>query len=142
NTAELALRGNPDKVMPLLVRIAATTGHMAKAEKLAREIANRPNPAPQDIFQLAEIRQAQGDDAEALKLIAQAQAAAQSAVLPPIYGLEARRGQSLAQLKRPAEAIRAYETEIANFPRNENAYGRLAILYLMTGDRAAMDRTL
>jgi len=142
NAAELARRGNPDKVMPLLVRIAATTGHLAKAEKLAREIVNRPNPAPQDIFLLAEIRQAQGDDAEALKLIAQAQAAAESAGLPPISGLEARRGQSLVQLKRPAEAIRAYETEILNFPRNENAYGRLAVLYLVTGDRAAMDRTL
>jgi hypothetical protein len=56
--------------------------------------------------------------------------------------LEARRGTSLAQLDRPAEAIRAFETEIGNFPRNEYAYGRLAILFLMTGNRAAMDRAL
>ena len=142
NAAELALRGSPDKARPLLIRIAGTRGDMARAEKLARELVNRTNPAPQDILLLAEVRQAQGDHAEALKLIAQAQSRAESSGAPAIYGLEGRRGDSLAQLDRHAEAIQAYESEIAGFPRNENAYSRLAILYLVTGKPAAMERTL
>jgi tetratricopeptide (TPR) repeat protein len=39
------------------------------------------------------------------------------------------RGDALARLERPAEAAVAFEREIADYPRNRQAYARLAIVY-------------
>jgi hypothetical protein len=59
-----------------------------------------------------------------------------------VFGANALRGEVFAISERPADAIAAYEREIGAFPGNRTAYARLAVLYFLTGDRAAVDRTM
>ena len=138
NAGKIALNGSPDKARALLSRVAGTRGDLATAERIARELADSPNASPADILLLAEVMQARGNHAEALQLIGRAEARSQI----PVYNLDALRGESLARLERHGEAIEAFEREVQKFPGNLSAYSRLAILYFITGNRAASERTL
>ena len=45
-------------------------------------------------------------------------------------------------MTRYPEAIASFNKEIAAFPNDLDAYARLAIVYAISGDRAAAERTL
>jgi arylsulfatase A-like enzyme/tetratricopeptide (TPR) repeat protein len=138
NTAEAALKASPDRARELLVRIAGTRGDLATAERTARELAARPTATGANHLLLAEVLLARNDYEGALQFIGSAAQRAPGG----LFGLESLRGEVLMAQRRPLDAIRAFEAEIARFPHNGPAYARLAMAYAAVGDRAAAERTL
>src|SRR5438034_262171 len=61
---------------------------------------------------------------------------------PAIRLLDFGRADIRARLGRVPEAKAAFEEEIANFPRDRDAYASLAVLQWLEGDRAASERTM
>jgi len=137
--AELSMAGSPDKARALQVRVAGTKGDLARAERVARQLAERPNASPADVLLLAEVKVARGDLIGALALIDRA---ASIAGPQGTYGLEALRGEILTRLKRIDDAIAAYQREIARFPHNAEAYTHLAALQFISGRRGDAHKTL
>jgi predicted Zn-dependent protease len=77
----------------------------------------------------AEVEVRRGRFAEALAVVAAAQRAIAENSSPPVPDLDFMRGDALARLGRHAEAAAAFQGEIRAFPRNAQAYTRLAIVY-------------
>jgi choline-sulfatase len=141
-SAGAAMAGSPDKARRLEVRIALARGDTRRAEMLSSELASGNNPAAADLLLIAEVRGAEGQPAAALQAIDAAEARANQEGEKTIAGLEALRAENLVRLNRHAEAVAAYEREIAAYPGDRRAYARLAVLYFAMGNRAAVDRTL
>jgi tetratricopeptide (TPR) repeat protein len=59
-----------------------------------------------------------------------------------LYGADYLRGDILARLDRPEEAIVAYEREIAASPDHLQSYANLALIQLILGQRRQADDTL
>ena len=140
--ADAAMAGSADKSRRLQVRIALARKDYSRAEAIARQLTSADNAPAADLLLLAEVRSGAGDWRGALELIDAAGSRARAAGERGVFGLEALRAENLIRLNRPEEALRAYEREIALFPQNRSAYARLAVLYFVVGDRAAVDRTL
>ena len=137
-TAQIAVKGSPDKARRLLVRIALARRDLQRASNIAQQL---PDTAT-DLLLRADVRNAAGDREAALQLIDRADAAAKSAGESGVFGLEALRADIFARAGRNDDAVAAYEKEIATFPADRLAYARLAVLYFATGNRGAVDRTL
>jgi len=140
--ARLAMATNARKARTLLVRIAGSRGDLRKAEMLAQQLAREPDASPGDIELLAEVKVARGDLSAAMTLLndAERRAAMPGQKIP--YGFYALRGEILSRTGRNADAIAAYEQEIAAFPENFGAYSTLARLYAEAGRQADAERTL
>lgn len=123
----------------LLARIALARGNAAVAEKEARLAAEESGRRREATLLLAELRVAQGRLAEALQIADQLRDEPGAA---PLLDLESTRGDILARMNRNAEAEAAFRAEIANFPRNREAYTRLAVLHVSTNRLADAERTL
>ena len=136
-SARLARSASPEKATTVLARVALAKRDVASAEKLARELVASRN-APSDHLLLAEVLVARRDVEGAMHELDAADARGNS----PAWGVNALRGDLFAMAERPADAIAAYEREIAAFPSNRVAYARLAVLYFLSGDRKAVDRTV
>jgi tetratricopeptide (TPR) repeat protein len=78
---------------------------------------------------IAEIRLRQNQPAEALRILDAALTAAPAGVREQIGNAEFLRGDALARLNRFGEAETAFQEEIRLFPKNTDAYARLAVLY-------------
>ncbi|MCM2316815.1 MAG: sulfatase-like hydrolase/transferase [Thermoanaerobaculia bacterium] len=130
--AELALALDPARARETLARIALVQGNLDVAEREARasmESAGASLVSPQIIY--AEILQKRGRYDEALAAIADAERRSTAQGLGAVYGLEFLRGDTYARKEMPAEAVAAYEREIAAFPHNRQAYANLAILHFL-----------
>lgn len=123
----------------LLARIALARGNAAEAEREARLAAEESGRRREATLLIAELRVAQGRLAEALQIADQLRDEPGAA---PLLDLESTRGDALARMSRNAEAEAAFRTEIANFPRNREAYTRLAVLYVTMNRLPDAERVL
>lgn len=141
--AELALALDPARARETLARVALVEGNLDLAEREARasmDSAGASLVAPQIVY--AEILQKRGRYDDALASIADAERRSTAQGLGPVYGLEFLRGDTYARKEMPAEAVAAYEREIAAFPHNRQAYANLAILHFLLRRPERMQSTL
>src|SRR5881296_3948149 len=59
-----------------------------------------------------------------------------------LYGIDYLRGDILARLDRPDEAIAAYRREILNSPEHLQSYANLAVIYMIEEDPRAAKEVL
>ncbi|MFZ2492550.1 MAG: sulfatase-like hydrolase/transferase, partial [Thermoanaerobaculia bacterium] len=139
--AELALTSNPPGAHLLLGRIVLAGGDPAGARRHAAEAAKSANYRAQATLLTAQALLAENppNAVAALRELDQLKRSRGGARLE---GLEAGRANAFMYLSRPNEAIPAFRAEIAQFPRQRDAYGRLATVYLMVGDFASADAVL
>jgi arylsulfatase A-like enzyme/thioredoxin-like negative regulator of GroEL len=123
----------------LLARIALARGNAADAEREARLAAEESGRRREATLLIAELRVAQGRLPEALQLADQLRDEPGAA---PLLDLESTRGDALARMSRNGEAENAFRAEIAAFPRNREAYTRLAVLYVTMNRLEDAERAL
>ncbi len=129
--ASLAMRDHPGPAHAILARAALGKGDLPGAEREAAAArAIRGSEIDADLV-IAEISIRRERPAEALASVEDAARRRDAAAAEPIEGLEYLRGDALARMGRPTEARAAFEEEIRRFPRNTDAYARLAILYAL-----------
>jgi len=129
--AAIAMREHPGPAHAILARAALGRGETADVEKAEREANAARAIAGSEIdadLVLAEVRIRQGRIPDALTAVDDARRRRDAAGGAPIEGLEFQRGDALARLQRHGEAEAAFREEIRSFPRNTEAYARLAIV--------------
>jgi choline-sulfatase len=125
--AELASRTSPVEAHTILARAAIEEGRFAEAAEHVRFVPNDP-------LLVVDLQRAQGNLEGALQTLA--------SVNREMYGVEHRRGDILARLDRPAEAVVAYEREIARFPYHLQSYANLALIHRIEGRDGEAARVL
>ena len=140
--ADLAMKSSPAPAHTLLARIAIARRDFSTAEREATQAIGTNNPQPAAMLLLAEIHRGRGDLPAALQAIEAAARRAQELGVPKLYRLDFLRGDIYARMDRPADAVAAYQREIANFPENTQAYANLAIIYFLQGQGAEVERVL
>jgi choline-sulfatase len=130
--AQIALPTSPAGARSLLAQIAMAEGDLAAAEREARaaveaeSFSGRIGPK----IVLAQTLQGQGRLEDALKVTQEAvDEVARMEGRPKFSGLFFQHGDLLARLGREAEAEKAFQREIEDFPSNPYPYTRLAVLY-------------
>lgn len=124
----LAVRDHPGPAHAILARAALGKDDLDTAEReaaAARSVAGSEIDA--DMIR-AEVFIRRGHPAEALAVVDEARARRSALGSEQVEGLEYLRGDALARLDRRAEAEEAFREEIRLFPRNTEAYARLAIV--------------
>ncbi|HUR80714.1 MAG TPA: sulfatase-like hydrolase/transferase [Thermoanaerobaculia bacterium] len=139
--ADLAMKSSPAPAHSLLARIAIERRDYATAEREATE-AIGPSPQPAAMLLLADIYRGRNDLPRALAATEAAAQRARELGVPKLYRVDFLRGDIYARMDRPADAVAAYQREIANFPENTQAYANLAIIEFIEGRTAEVDRTL
>jgi len=134
--AQIALKTSPAGARSLLAQIAMAEGDFAAAEREARaaveaeSFSGRIGPK----IVLAQTLQEQGRLEDALKVIQQAvDEVSRMEGRPKFSGLFFQHGDLLARLGRDAEAEKAFQREIEDFPSNPYPYTRLSVLYAAQG---------
>ncbi|HEX7252580.1 MAG TPA: sulfatase-like hydrolase/transferase, partial [Thermoanaerobaculia bacterium] len=141
--AELAQADAPADAHELLARVALARGDLAKAEREAADVAGSPNLDARRAVLLAEVRLRRNEPAEALKILDESLANLAPPARDQIGNAQFLRGDSLARLSRYPEAEAAFGEEIRLFPKNSEAYARLAIVYGVEHRRVSeVDRLL
>ncbi len=128
--AGLAVRTNPSEASMVLARAAIEQQRFREAEEWLRRVRGDP----QSLLVLSDLMRAEGNVDGALQTLAM--------VKGPLFGLEHRRADLLARLDRPAEAIAAYEREIAAYPQHLQSYANLALIHLIEGRKDEAERAL
>jgi tetratricopeptide (TPR) repeat protein len=127
--AELALTEAPADARELLSRVALARGDLEATEREAADVRGSPSLDARRAVLLAEVRLRRNQPAEALKILDDALARLDSATLAQIGNAQFLRGDALARLSRFPEAEQAFREEIRIFPKNSDAYARLAVVY-------------
>ncbi|HVG23062.1 MAG TPA: tetratricopeptide repeat protein, partial [Thermoanaerobaculia bacterium] len=140
--ADLAMKSSPAPAHTLLARVAIARRDFDTAEREANLAIGSHNPQPAAMLLMAEIHRARGNLPAAMAAIEAAARRAQELGVPKLYRLDFLRGDLYARMDRPADAVAAYQREIANFPENTQAYANLAIIYYIEGRQADVERTL
>ena len=131
-------RGVPEEI----AAIALDEGRLEEAIGQA-EVARRESPgARTPVLLLAKIQLAKGDAARALSLLDSAPGSGENGASEPLLGFQAARGDALARLGREKDAEIAFRAEIRDFPRNLDAWSRLALLYASAGRKAEFEGLL
>jgi arylsulfatase A-like enzyme/tetratricopeptide (TPR) repeat protein len=133
--ARAGLLSNPAPAHELLAWAALGRGDLVRAASEAGQATALAPGAPGSALALAEVHIRRSEPLEALAVLGGALASLRSAGGAPVRGLELARGDALARLGRYAEAQAAFRREIEAFPRNSEAYARLAIVYALEGRR-------
>jgi choline-sulfatase len=139
--AALAMAPAPRDAHLLLARAAMARNDLATAQQ-ETETAAGSDPRPSDLVWLADIAARRGAFQQSLDLLDRASRRGSESGVTKIYRLDAVRGDVLGRTGRAAEAIVAYEREIAHFPNDLHAYTNVAVLYFVTGNRPATENTL
>lgn len=140
--AELAAQQAPREAHELLARAYVEQGRFADAEASARAAIAEGDRQPSSILLLAEVQRGEGKLAEAMQTIDEAERRANDLEVPHLYGIDYLRGDVLARLDKPDEAIAAYRREIEHSPQHLQAYANLAVVYAILGKRGEMERVL
>jgi tetratricopeptide (TPR) repeat protein len=126
----------------LLARIAIARGDLATAEREANAAAQFPSARQDAELVMAQVLAARGALDQALRTVNKLVDEIEAAGGPQLAGLHFVLGDVLARMNRPDEAMEAFRREIAHFPNNRDAYARLALVKMLTGDRAGARETL
>ncbi|HEX8619470.1 MAG TPA: sulfatase-like hydrolase/transferase [Thermoanaerobaculia bacterium] len=140
--AQLALAANPRESHELLARAALAQERFAEAEQHVQSALAAGDRQPRSILLLAEVQRGSGRLQQALQTIDEAQRRATALEVRHLYGSDYLRGDVLARLDRPDEAIAAYRREIASSPDHLQSYANLALIQLILGDREPAAQTL
>jgi arylsulfatase A-like enzyme/lipopolysaccharide biosynthesis regulator YciM len=140
--AELAATQAPREAHELLARAYAEQRRFADAEASAHAAIAAGDRQPSSILLLAEVQRGEGKLTEALATISEAERRANDLEVPHLYGIDYLRGDVLARLDRPDEAVAAYRREIEHSPQHLQAYANLAVVYAVLGKRGEMERVL
>jgi choline-sulfatase len=140
--AQLALASNPRESHELLARAFLAQRRAAEAEQHAHAAIEAGDRQPRSILLLAEVQRGAGRYAQALQTIDAAEERAQALEVPHLYGADYLRGDILARLDRPQQAMAAYRNEIAHSPDHLQSYANLAIIELILGHRDAAANVL
>ncbi len=127
--AEIALPDAPADAHELLARVALARGDLAAAEREAEGVQGTPAFAARGAVLLAEVRLRRNQPAEALSTLDAALGGLDAAGREQVGNAQFLRGDALARLSRYPEAEAAFGEELRLFPRNSDAYARLAVLY-------------
>ncbi|HEU4888183.1 MAG TPA: tetratricopeptide repeat protein, partial [Thermoanaerobaculia bacterium] len=136
--ARLLLKAQPGAAHHLLGRVALARGDGVAADREARLAMDDPRTRNAGAVLLAVIAVRQGRPADAIRELDEVKKGAAA----PVPDLELTRGDALARVDRVEEAQAAFESEIAAFPNNRDAYTHLAILYAMLGRPSDAESTL
>lgn len=142
--AELA-SSTQDVAPDLLARIALRQDDLETAARRVDEALSRRGSRIGPLVTAAELRLEQERPAETLELTDQARREFEAGTQQDptvIRGLYLARGKALTLLRRPEEAIAAFEREISTFPDHLDAYTHLAYLHALLGDAPAAGATL
>lgn len=127
-------------VMPDLLLVAGEVAlraeRMGEASEMAK-LVRSSNPIQAASLE-ARIALARGDLRPAIDFADAAERLAGRSV----FGMSLVRGEANARLEKPAAAISEYRREIAAFPAHGDAYARLAIVLLLTGDQKGAGQAL
>ena len=138
--AQLAMETNPREANELLSRACIEKRDFQCAEAAANRAIDAGDRQPTSILLLAEVQRAEGNLQQALATMDQAEARANDMGVKHLYGIDYLRGDVLARLNRPEDAIAAYRREIANSPDHLQSYANLAVIYFIEEDpRTARD---
>jgi arylsulfatase A-like enzyme/Flp pilus assembly protein TadD len=127
--ADLALADAPADARELLARVALARGDLEEAQREAAGVSGTPSLNARAAVLLAEVQLRRDKPAEALKILDDALGKLDSAARAQIGNAQFLRGDALARLSRFPEAEKAFREEIRLFPKNADAYARLAIVY-------------
>lgn len=129
--ARVGLSSNPPVAHELLARIALARDDLATAEQEAKAVQGDITAGQGAAVVRAEIAIRQNRFAEALSILDEAKRGrGEEEIIPDVDFL---RGDALARLGRHSDAEAAFQAEIARFPKNTQAYTRLAVVYGLLG---------
>ncbi len=140
--AELGLAASPREAHELLARSYAELHRFPEAEQHARAAIEAGDRQPTSILLLAEVQRAEGNLEGALRTIDEAERRANDLEVRHLYGIDYLRGDILARLDRPDEAIAAFRREIANSPQHMQSYANMALVYFIQGKRQEGEQAL
>ncbi|PYQ49364.1 MAG: hypothetical protein DMF78_18450, partial [Acidobacteria bacterium] len=127
--ARIAEGANAPRAHELLARVALAGDDLDGAEREALRAAGDPSAELGAAVVRAEVRIRRERFDDARTVVDEALAQAQARRLSLVPDLHFLRGDALARLGRYGEAEAEFEEEIRLFPRNLQAYTRLAIVY-------------
>ncbi len=127
--ARIAIKVNPGQGHELLARVALKRNQLALAEREAGLAVDDPVAERNRVVLLAEIHIQRGQLPAALQVLDTERTRGAARKLAPLADLEFLRGDVLARMGRYQEAEAAFDAEIREFPRNSQAYARLAVVY-------------
>lgn len=125
--ARIGLSSNAPVGHELLARIALASDDLATAESEARAVHGDRTAELGAAVVRAEVAIRRGTPAEALSVLSDAKRGRSDSDMVP--DIDFLRGDALARLGRNDEAEAAFKEEIRRFPKNTQAYTRLAVVY-------------
>ena len=131
--ARLALATSPREANELLARVALEEGRFDAAEEHVRSALQRGDRQPATLLLLADVERTAGRLDAALRTVEEAERRAEELGVGRLQGADYLRGDLLARLDRPEEAVAAYRREIASFPQHLQAYANLAVILMIQG---------
>jgi len=136
--AELALSAHPAAARMIIAEAQLGKRDFAAAERATQEVASDPAKRDQAAVLLAQIRNGQRRFAEAMAILDTVKSSAGEKV-PTNYWFA--RGDALVRLRRVPEAMQAFQNEMRLYPKNREAYVRLAVLQILSGNEPDARRT-
>ncbi len=140
--ASLAAAMNPREAHELSARALVELKRFRDAEENAQLAIGEGDRQPSSILLLAEVQRAEGNLPGALLTIGEAERRANDLEVRHLYGLDYLRGDVLARLDRPEDAVAAYQREIQFSPQHLQSYANLAVIYRIEGKNAEAAKTL
>ncbi len=139
--AELALSAHPSAARMIMAQAYLAKKDLASAERHSQLLASDPDKGNDAAVLLAQIRVAQRrlPEASAILDAMKSRTDAEGRQVPPNYWFA--RGDILARTNRLPEAERAFAEEMRLYPRNREAYVRLAVLQTLSGREPEARRT-
>lgn len=139
--AKLGMAVHPGAAHAVLAKAYLSKGDFAAAENEAQWLTNDPTRRIEGLVAMAQIRTVQKrlDDAWSLAESARAEVAARGGQPVPLLAFV--RGDLLATRGQVAEAEQAFRDEMRLFPRDREAFVRLAALQTLQGRVADAERT-
>jgi choline-sulfatase len=140
--ARLGLAVNPGNAHLLLGRAALAESDLETATREAEQALATFNYRVPALVLLAQVdvKRRRLDDALAKIAQARQELSAKQQETPPL--LHFVHGDILARMNRVPEAVAAFEEEIRLFPDERQAYASLAVVHVLSGNRAAADATM
>ena len=139
--AELALDAHPSAARMAIARAHLAKKDLGSAERESTALLDDPQKKNDAAVLLAQVRIAARRLPEAMALLDRVQKSASAAGEPAPTNYWFARGDALARMNRVPEAEQAFAQEIRLYPRNREAYVRLAVLQTLTGREADARRT-
>ena len=140
--AEVAMTTNPREANELRARAYIEQHDFANAEQHAQAAIDAGGRQPTSILLLAEVQRAEGKFEAALQTIDAAQSRAHAMGVQHLYAADYLRGDVLARLNRPEDAMAAFQREIANSPQHLQSYANLALIYFIEENPRAAEEVL